>query len=867
MPRINEPLFGGVWTAQDPAQLQPGQLSDARNCYWVQGSPALQRARGRASFGAVSATGVDVVGVRDIQFDNGDHTLIALASATLASAAVGDTGVFGVLTSGLAGVGSQLEAVQYRNRFFLLNGFGSAASAIDSNSVVYLSATAAGTPATVRQHGMLPVNSTPNVTTAAGTFSQTVTGYYEYWTTEVAKFTQDGASAQIESGFVGQASTVFVSSTGQVPVIQQPVIKNSITTNWRIYRSPVKGSASAIEFPTGFMIAEVGTATASVSDTQTTTATSAVLPANVNVAPNLHSDCGASASALEAADGVYAPLAVGSVFSVASQGVYGFNFGGFSGSVKGIAVEVKAYVSSGSAPAPLSVTIGTGRNPSGEYTYFGGSDPSTFWGEFSGLGQGPQPQTKSQLVSAVASGSANVLTYGSSTDRWTPSDKLAFTDTDFGTNFMVVIAASKPSTTISVDYVKVTVSYSATVDGTVPFPTVVYTFGDITSQVAKNGMPPSASTGDIFQDALVCNDVGNPALVRYSFPGEPEAFPASYFLDFQTRENDQVRLIRVVNGHLVVGLDSSTWRVNYLPNERDAQFDRGVAIEAITRSYGIVNPMCACTFSPGGGQELLAFVSDQGIHATDGYNFDTYTNGLDWRGTIMSLTSTSTPIALVNDRERQMLLFYFRNDSYGSETYLCLPLCYGEPHWGFGGQPATFGRGRPKVGGLVHMRNFDAGSGTFAALKSATVVPRSTGTYDVFLGYGGTATAAGAGTVYRETGTTLPTQDQTMRYVTRRIYPADLSTESELDEVYGYTGSYTGGPVVTYSVEGSKTNDSGPAQLGSKSITLAGQKLHKTNFRVMSEGFRVTAQVTASAFAAEHLVLGFTPYGLEDSGR
>jgi len=108
---------------------------------------------------------------------------------------------------------------------------------------------------------------------------------------------------------------------------------------------------------------------------------------------------------------------------------------------------------------------------------------------------------------------------------------------------------------VAVDYVKATVYYAGTVDSVVPFPAVAYTFGDIIAQVAKNGPAPSSSTGDLFEDQLVVNDVSNPALIRWSYPGDPEAFPATYYLDFETRQNDRVTNIKVVNGRLIIMLD------------------------------------------------------------------------------------------------------------------------------------------------------------------------------------------------------------------------------------------------------------------------------------------------------------------------
>jgi hypothetical protein len=131
----------------------------------------------------------------------------------------------------------------------------------------------------------------------------------------------------------------------------------------------------------------------------------------------------------------------------------------------------------------------------------------------------------------------------------------------------------------------------------------------------------------------------------------------------------------------------------------------------------------------------------------------------------------------------------------------------------------------------------------------------------------GFATGAGGGKIYREDGTNIPSKDATMQFTTRRMYLAGLSKEWKLNEVYGYAGSYSGSPVVTYTAKNTKTNSTGEVTLGAKSITLAGQQLHKVNFKQMNEGLRLVCQVSASAYRQESLVLDGENFGVEDSGR
>ena len=852
MPRKVEPLDGGLVTDRDPAQLKPGQLSAMRNFVYRNGSTSLLPAAGRAAWGTVNATATAVRGIRDIQFDNGNHYLIAMAGTKYRRAPVStSTQTFTDLAT-IASVGSAqtLEAVQYRNRFFLLNGATAYSSAINTNTVVYLSATAAAATPLTRQHGMLPVNSAPNVVTAGGgAFSQSVTGYYEYWTTEASRFKQDDADTILESAYSSDngTTTVFVSATSIVPTIQLPTIQNvGFATHWRIYRSPVKAKATDKKFPVGFMIAEVGTGASAHADT-TAVASASGLPASFNSTGFYFGF--ASASSMAADDGVYASATIGATQVLTQQGAYNFNIPAFNGNVQGIVVEIQGYVSAGSAPVPVTVSLGKRRTSDGHF-----------------LQTVRERQTvdiaasKSGLITSTNSGAPTTLTLGSSTDRWIPSNIGGFVDTDFDTTVMVVVSVSKANVSIGIDYVKVTAYYGASNDSTVQFPTIVYNFGDITSQVAKNFPPPSANTGDVFQDSLVLNDMSNRAMVRYSFPGEPESFPPTYFIDFETRDNDQVTHIRTVNNRLIIGLDHSVWRLNYLPSERDSTFDRGRAVELISRSFGIYNPMCACTLTIDGESELLAFVSHKGIHTTDGFNFITRSRNQTWRNFIPSIGNSSYPIALLNDPENRVLRFYYRNDNdpvYPSDSFLCLHISYDREDIGPDG---SF-----KFSGPVHMRNSD-GVGNYGSLESVAAVPHTTGTTLFYLGYGGTDSGVGGGKVYRDgQSSTIPSDYANSTFTTRRMYMAGLSGEWELDDMYAYCGSTAGYPLATYTFQNLKTNST---EISGPSKTFSGtSNFHRVSPRMMCEGLRIVVEATGTNYSYEYLVLGSKNFGLEDSGK
>lgn len=865
MPRRVEPLGGGLVTVKDKALLKPGELSFVRNAEYRAGSPALWRATGRTAAGTASAdvNGADVVGLRDMQFDNGNHIVVAHASSFYVTATLGDTMTFGTVASAV-GVGTQLEVVQYRNRFFLFNGTqASGVSAIGSNKVLYLPALTS-TAQTARQHGMLDVNTPPSVTSSATAFSQSVTGYYEYWTTEVARFFQDGLEISLESTFSGNPATVFVTTTATAPVIllSNTIQNPAIATHWRVYRSPKKDKESDKKFPTGFMVAEFATGVTSIVDGGGTTATGFVFPGSQNSGGNLYAQF-SNATGLTADDGVYSTAAITVGAFPKSQAVYNFNFGGFSGNIKGIEVAVQA--SALAYPVRMTCRIGKDRNATD-----GGWLPSSVTAIPAPVRQNYSDllmNAKTAAKSAMLTGTDQVLTFGGAADRWFAPDRIGLVDSDFGPNFMIQMSVDGANTSVAMDYVKAKVYYGTTVDSVIQFPTVAYTFGDISAQVGKNGPPPGASTGDIYEDQLVVNDVTNPGVIRYSYPGDPEAFPQTYYLDFETKNNDRVTNIKVVNQRLIVMLRSSVYRCNYLPSERDASFDRGKAIEPIARDFGCVNEMCACTFTMDGRQERLAFVSDTGIYVSDGYTVSQWTDELDWRGSLdgLGIANTSfnyTPVSLINNAEELRLEFLFRNTAIGfGGDYFTLYLHYSDI------KP----NGRPRISGFVTMLNTIGG--VKAAPKSMWPILRSNGIQEVFIGYGASgagSTAAGAGQLYRQTGTTIPSSLPAMRWNTRRMYLAGIGMEWKLNEVYGYTGiaTYSTPPTVTYRTDVVKTNaTASTGQVKTYTFPATKSTLHKVIFNQGGEGIMLAVTASGEAdISFDQMILDGENFGLEDGG-
>src|SRR3990170_2231461 len=67
MPRITEPLNGGLVTSRDPATLKPGELQAAQGVVYFPNDPSLQTLPGRTS--AASSLGGEVTGLAHCAFD------------------------------------------------------------------------------------------------------------------------------------------------------------------------------------------------------------------------------------------------------------------------------------------------------------------------------------------------------------------------------------------------------------------------------------------------------------------------------------------------------------------------------------------------------------------------------------------------------------------------------------------------------------------------------------------------------------------------------------------------------------------------------------------------------------------------------
>jgi hypothetical protein len=290
----------------------------------------------------------------------------------------------------------------------------------------------------------------------------------------------------------------------------------------------------------------------------------------------------------------------------------------------------------------------------------------------------------------------------------------------------------------------------------VPYPTITVSIDGTTSvSFGVNTAPPIFSTGDLFEDCLVVNDIANDSIIRYSFPGKPHSFPSPYFLGFETKQADAVSLIRTVGDVLVVGLKGQVWRVNYLPNETDAEFARGRCKEILSANSGIPGPDCAALFTMDDGSPRLAYVAYDGLYMTDGMGVTALTYDLDWPA-LVDLASLDQAILVNNQALQCLFLYYISNGSAATAPDKLCILTY---------HPAHLKNGMLKVCGISTFTTRGADY-AFSTRKSY---------------------AADATTVYEEDeGTPL-----TLTASTRIIYPENIDDEFTIQRIWALFKSAT----------------------------------------------------------------------------
>jgi len=244
-----------------------------------------------------------------------------------------------------------------------------------------------------------------------------------------------------------------------------------------------------------------------------------------------------------------------------------------------------------------------------------------------------------------------------------------------------------------IDYIELDVffqSSSINLNGP-PFRVVTYRdqVGDTISEPA-NGVAPDCNTGDMFQGSLVVNDLSDETAIRFSLPGNPEAFPKPYVMRFNTtKRKDRATYVRTLGQVLVVGLENGIRCVRYLPTEQDTDFREGIAHDPIASDHGIPGPLAAVQFDWPGRGTMIAYASVAGPMVTDGLKTEPLNTDLDWANTV-NFAALSSAVFRVYPKEKWLVLYYCPAGATHTKNTRALIFHYGSDHVKPGGElPCT----------------------------------------------------------------------------------------------------------------------------------------------------------------------------------
>ena len=194
-------------------------------------------------------------------------------------------------------------------------------------------------------------------------------------------------------------------------------------------------------------------------------------------------------------------------------------------------------------------------------------------------------------------------------------------------------------------------------------PYIITVGGGVPTNSALRGEPPKSTTGDVLEESLILNDINDPRKMRFSYPGEPLAFPVTNFLNFETDKSDEVKNIKTLGNVAGVFLGNTIWRVNWLPVQTDFDFGRGRVKDVVSETIGTLGPASVARFDWPGKGPSLATVDRTGVYVTDLYSTKELSEHLDWDA-VVATGHINSSTALVNNSDQRRLELYVGDEIY-----------------------------------------------------------------------------------------------------------------------------------------------------------------------------------------------------------
>lgn len=741
-----EKFDGGINTIMDPGLLEPGVHQAIRNMFYLQDSDTLLPLPGKAEF-VDSGSGDPIVGVLTVTYDDGSQYLAANdgSNINLWNASTGAS-----VTAVASPDGTTLGAVQVDNRYFTYDGVNTPKMLLQSGAA--------------RQVGMTPITEQiAGLATASGSWLGIATGYFDYWVTEVKQLTSSDETAdpdspyELECAYAADPQTIKVENLNTRVAIRLPVdLVNTGATHFRVYRAGPKATEDSKEFPVGEQVVKDTPVSAAGSVVYDGSAVSETVALVSNTSDGVETQWTTPENVYGAGYAVQATSGVSRGLAKCSN-IYTVD--ALTDAVKDPIVGLQVDVA-WQLQVNVATATGSQRKAPGAIGIEVSFDNGTTWKRVADQGEDHR----------TAVNATGVYTFGGSEALWGMAN-LERTDFDPSTfKVKLVVSAVNGNTSswpakVAVDSVSVIVHFNGAGLTTYrQYNAIVVEALGVQTAISAAGAPPTCSVATEFEGAIVSNDIEHPGWIRYSQAGAVEYWPELYFLNFETAERDEVVALGTVSNKLIAGLRGAIYRVNYLPTEEDADGRRGLAVERLSRTHGILNSKCYCPFQGPDGRELLAFVSHNGVFATDGYSITKLSAQLNWRSIVwVGNTAHTTVKALINDPDLGILWLHTLNGTYALHYQ-------GKLRWT---GPHTFARSTVDV-------------------TSASVSKKPNGSHVMFLGYeDGTVYITDQYNYSTNPAGWLPVNDY-MREIpsieTREIAPASPAGEGTLEYVSIYGG-------------------------------------------------------------------------------
>lgn len=176
----------------------------------------------------------------------------------------------------------------------------------------------------------------------------------------------------------------------------------------------------------------------------------------------------------------------------------------------------------------------------------------------------------------------------------------------------------------------------------------------------RDVMAPVLDAVGLFDGSLVGIPANDPHVIRFTPAAYPESWPEIFEIPLQTVRHDVGMAFGSLNGQLGVFTRDTIHRLTRLPREVDSAYAPAEVLSLVTDERGAISRRGVAAFTLPGRGPLLAFVSRDGVWATNlAPNIQMpLTDLVDWEGRVDPAYLDDS--VLVNDPANRRLVFLYR---------------------------------------------------------------------------------------------------------------------------------------------------------------------------------------------------------------